>query len=229
MARGFRRADGSIPTPTQRGYARRVENRLAGIYSEIGTALDYADPWQLLVATVISAQTTDENVNRVLPELFRSYPEPADLATADPDRVEQIIYSTGFYRQKTKSIIGIADAIESDFGGVVPDTREELTALPGVGRKTANVVLAEAFGRPAIAVDTHVRRVASRLELTKETDPDRIEFDLMALLPERTWDKLSMRVIQFGRDTCDARRPLCYACPLEALCPFPNKTPDPKA
>jgi endonuclease III len=218
-----KRADGSVPSPAERGRARAILNRLRQRYPEIHTALDYRSPWELLVATVMSAQTTDENVNRVAPVLFERFPGPGDLAEADPEEVEQIIFSTGFYRQKTKSIIRLAMAVEEDHGGVVPDTLDELVTLPGVGRKTASVVLAEAWGKPAIAVDTHVKRVAGRLELTAETDPVKIEQDLKALFPVDTWAGVSMRFIQFGRDVCDARRPFCEICELRPLCPWPDK------
>jgi endonuclease-3 len=217
------RADGSIPSPAERGRARAVLNRLRQRYPVIHTALDYRSPWELLVVTVMSAQTTDENVNRVAPALFQRFPGPADLAEADPEEVERIIFSTGFYRQKTRSIIRLAAAVEEEHGGRVPDTLEELVTLPGVGRKTASVLLAEAWGSPAIAVDTHVKRVASRLELTSETDPAKIEQDLKALYPVATWAGISMRFIQFGRDVCDARRPRCEVCELYPLCPWPHK------
>lgn len=197
--------------------------RLHTRYPEIGTALDYRSPWELLVATVMSAQTTDDNVNRVAPVLFDRYPGPADLAEADPEEVERIIFPTGFYRQKTKSLLGLAAAVEERFGGLVPDTLEELVTLPGVGRKTASVLLAEAWDRPAIAVDTHVRRVARRLELTTQNNPVKIEKDLMALYPTDSWSGLSMRFIQFGRDVCEARRPRCRSCELLRLCPWPDK------
>lgn len=213
------RADGTTPTPTERGKARAVVNRLEDRYPDIGTALDHENPWQLLVVTVMSAQTTDENVNRVAPVLFEKYPDPAELAEANPEDVEQIIFSTGFYRQKTKSIIGLTAALVEKFDGVVPDDLDLLVTLPGVGRKTANVVLAEAWGRPAIAVDTHVRRVANRLGLTEEDNPDKIEIDLQSLIPKRSWSGLSMRMIQFGRDVCTARAPNCDECELATLCP----------
>jgi endonuclease-3 len=192
-------------------------------YPDISTALDYHDPWQLLVVTVMSAQTTDENVNRISPVLFARYPTPADLAAANPEEVEQIIFSSGFYRQKTKSIIALSNDLEERFGGVVPDQLEELVTLRGVGRKTASVVLAEAFSAPAIAVDTHVRRVAGRLDLTANTDPVKIESDLKALYPRKAWAGISMRFIQFGRDICDARRPLCPECELNRICQWPFK------
>ncbi len=199
-------------------------SRLLRRYPTIGTALDYRSPWELLVVTVMSAQTTDENVNKVAPVLFERFPTPGELADADPEEVEQIIFSTGFYRQKTRSIIGLAVALEERFDGVVPDDLDQLVTLPGVGRKTASVVLAEAWRRPAIAVDTHVKRVANRLELTRQSDPAKIETDLKSLYPVETWAGLSMRFIQFGRDVCDARRPLCGSCELSRLCPWPHKT-----
>lgn len=198
-------------------------NRLLKRYPTINTALDYRSPWELLVATVMSAQTTDENVNRVAPALFERYPGPAELAEANPEDVEEIIFSTGFYRQKTKSIIGLAVAVEEMYDGVVPDTLDELVKLPGVGRKTASVLLAEAWNKPAIAVDTHVKRVSNRLELTLASDPVKIEQDLKALYPTETWSGLSMRFIQFGRDVCTARRPQCEACELRIHCPWPDK------
>jgi endonuclease-3 len=193
-------------------------------YPRISTALEYRDPFQLLVSTVISAQTTDENVNRATPELFRRYPTPDALAAADPAEVESIIFSTGFYRQKTKSIIGLSRDLVDRFAGVVPADIEELVELRGVGRKTASVVLAEAFYQPAIAVDTHVRRLSNRLGLTGSGDPAKIEIDLKALFPPSKWGGISMRLIQFGRDVCLARSPRCYTCDLIDLCPYPDKT-----
>ncbi len=225
MARGHVRADGTVPTAAERGRARAVNNRLAARYPDTGTALRYDDPWQLVVATVLSAQTTDDNVNRVTPRLFEAYPSPEDLAGADPETVEQIVFPTGFYRQKTRSVMTLSADLAERYGGEVPDDLDELTTLRGVGRKTASVVLSEAFGQPAIAVDTHVKRVSRRLELTTETDPIRIEADLKALFPKQTWQKLSMRMIQFGRDICVARKPRCWECPLEDLCPYPDKPP----
>ncbi len=217
------RSDGSTPTNSERGRARAVLNRLVKRYPEIGTALDYEDPWQLLVVTVLSAQTTDEMVNQVAPQLFDAYPTPDRLADARPEDVERIIFSTGFYRQKTKSIINLAKAVDERFDGMIPDVLEELVELPGVGRKTASVVLAEAWGHPAIAVDTHVNRVSNRLGLTASGDPVKIEQDLKALYPKKTWSGISMRFIQFGRDVCDARRPRCGACEMFGLCEWPDR------
>jgi endonuclease-3 len=217
------RANGTIPSSRERGKARAVLNRLRRRYPEIGTALDYANPWELLVVTVLSAQTTDENVNRVRPNLFARYPTPAALGMARPEDVEEIVYSTGFYRQKTKAIIELSQDIDEIHGGVVPTDLDELVKLRGVGRKTASVVLAEVWGVPAIAVDTHVNRVTRRLGLTTETKPERIEKDLKALFPRETWSGLSMRFIQFGRDVCDAQRPACGGCDLFGLCEWPGR------
>lgn len=201
--------------------------RLQKKYSDIGTALKYDDPWQLLVATVLSAQTTDENVNSVTPKVFARWPTADDLAEADPEEVEEVVYSTGFYRQKTKAIISLSIDLVERFDGEVPDDLERLVTLEGVGRKTASVVLAEAWGKPAIAVDTHVKRVTKRLGLTDQTDPVKVERDLRSLYPEAKWAGISMRVIQFGRDTCIARTPRCWECILRDLCPYPDKTPPP--
>jgi endonuclease-3 len=209
---------------TERRHARTVLGRFKKRYPEIRTALDYENPWQLLVVTVMSAQTTDDNVNAVAPDLFARWPEPEDLATANPDEVEQVIFSTGFYRQKTRSIIALSEDIVERFGGEVPRTLDELVTLRGAGRKTASVVLAEAWGLPAIAVDTHVKRVAHRLGLTDETDPVKVEHDLRELYPEREWSGISMRFIQFGRDTCDARKPRCWECEMVDRCRYPDKT-----
>jgi endonuclease-3 len=217
------RADGTVPTAAQKGKARAIFNRLAKRYPEIGTALDYDDAWQLLVVTVLSAQTTDENVNKVAPVLFARYPTVSDLAEANPEDVEAIVYSTGFYRQKTKSIIKMSQGVEEIFDGVVPGRLNDLVKLPGVGRKTASVVLAEVWDIPAIAVDTHVNRVSRRLGLTENRDPVKIEKDLMALFPKKWWSGVSMRIIQFGRDVCDARRPDCGSCELYKLCEWPEK------
>ncbi len=216
------------PTTADKRQARTILDRLKKQYPKMGTALDYRDPWQLLVATVISAQTTDVTVNSVTPELFRRWPSAVDLSEANPSDVEEVIHSTGFFRQKTKSIIALSEDIAETFGSMVPQDLDELVTLRGVGRKTASVVLAEAWGLPAIAVDTHVKRVAKRLGLTSETDPTKVETDLRALYPTKEWAGISMRAIQFGRDTCDARKPRCWECPLADRCPYPDKTPPPE-
>ena len=196
-------------------------------YPTISTALEYENAFQLLVSTVISAQTTDENVNKAVPELFRRWPDAADLGDASHEDVEQVIYSTGFYRQKTRSIIALAQDLVDKFDGIVPDTLDQLITLKGVGRKTASVVLAEAFKLPAIAVDTHVKRVSNRTGMTTESDPVKIEQDLKALVPIDEWSQLSMRIIQYGRDVCDARKPRCWECDLRKLCPYEPKTAKP--
>jgi endonuclease-3 len=217
------------PTADERRRARVILGRLKKRYPTIGTALEYRDPWQLLVATVLSAQTTDETVNKVTPVLFARWPTPDDLATANPEDVEAVVFSTGFYRQKARSILSLAADLVERYEGKVPADLDEMTTLRGVGRKTASVVLAEAWGTPAIAVDTHVRRVARRLGLTSATDPAKIESRLQALYPRQEWAGISMRVIQFGRDVCDARRPRCWECPLADRCPYQDKTPAPAA
>ena len=217
------------PTTEQKRNARVVLNRLKKRYPDMGTALKYEDVWQLLVATVMSAQTTDENVNRVTPVLFERWPTPEELAEADPEDVEAVIFSTGFYRQKTKSIQALSADLVTEFDGEVPRDLAAMTTLRGVGRKTASVVLAEAWSLPAIAVDTHVKRVAKRVGLTAEVDPEKVESDLRALYPESEWAGISMCVIQFGRDVCDARRPRCWDCPLADRCAYPDKSPSPRA
>ncbi len=187
------------------------------------TALTYDDCFQLLIATILSAQTTDETVNRVTPVLFERYPTPEALASANPTDVEAIIRPTGFFRQKTKSIIGTAQKIVSDFGGEMPRTMAELTTLRGVARKTANVVLANCHPRPesdhGIFVDTHIRRVSQRLALTDKEDPVKIEQDLMGLLPKGAWIDIPHAMILLGRGPCDARKPDHDACPLLRWCP----------
>lgn len=222
-------AKSTAPTTDQKRNARVILRRLVRRYPDIGTALDYRDPWELLIATVLSAQTTDDNVNRVTPVLFSRWPLPEDLAAADPEQVEEVVYSTGFYRQKAKSILAIANDVVDRFDGEVPTDFDELTTLRGVGRKTASVVAAEAWDYPAIAVDTHVKRVTGRLELTVHQDPAKIEADLKALFLRETWSGVSMRFIQFGREVCAARRPRCWDCPLRDRCPFELKTPKPRA
>jgi len=196
-----------------------VAERLLAEFPDARVPLAHGSAFQLLVATILSAQTTDVGVNRVTPELFARYPDAAALAGADPGDVEGIIRPTGFFRQKTRSIMGVAQAVRDEHGGVVPGRMDELVTLPGVGRKTANVVLGHWFGVPGIVVDTHVLRVSRRLVLTVETDPVRVERDLMSLWPRRVWTEASMAMILHGRRTCTARRPACPVCPLADLCP----------
>lgn len=213
-----------LPMAQRRRSARLILKRLIAEYPEMATALTYTDPWQLIVATVLSAQTTDENVNKVTPILFSRWPTPEDLAEANPEEVEEVVFSTGFYRQKTRSVLALASDLVEHFDGQVPRDLDAMVTLKGVGRKTASVVLAEAWGDPAIAVDTHVKRVSNRLGLTANTDPKKIEIDLKDLYLQRTWAGVSMRFIQFGRDFCDARKPRCWECPLSDRCPYEPKT-----
>jgi endonuclease-3 len=215
----------SIPEPTtaEKRNARVILRRLRSRYPEMSTALEFASPWQLLVSTVLSAQTTDENVNKVVPSLFARFPTPSDLAMANPEEVEALVFSTGFYRQKTKSIIALSSDLVEFHDGEVPTELDELVKLRGVGRKTASVVLAEVWDIPAIAVDTHVNRVANRLGLTDSTDPEVIEQELKGLYLKKDWSGVSMRFIQFGREVCDARKPRCWDCPLRDRCAFEPK------
>jgi endonuclease-3 len=199
---------------------RPIIARLKRRYPEARCALDHQDPLQLLVATILSAQCTDERVNIVTQELFRTYHTAADYANANPAVFEQEIKSTGFFRNKTKSVLGMARAVLERHHGEVPRTMEELTALPGVGRKTANVVLGTAFGINAgVVVDTHVGRLSNRLKLTKQSDPVKIERDLMQLVPQRDWTDFSHLLIHHGRQICIARKPKCEICPVNDLCP----------
>ena len=199
--------------------ARAIARGLAKAYPDAWCELDYRSPWELVIATILSAQCTDKMVNRVTPALFAAFPTPDALAAADPARVEVLIKPTGFFRQKTRSIQAVARAIAGDFGGEVPDTMEALTALPGIGRKTANVVLGTAFGQPAIFVDTHVKRLANRLGLTIDDDPVRIERDLGLLLPAKSWTLFAHRLIHHGRQVCFARKPRCSTCQVARWCP----------
>ena len=199
--------------------ATEVIVRLAAEYPGAECALVHDDAFQLLAATILSAQTTDENVNKVTPELFATYPTPRDLAHADPDDVERIVHSTGFFRSKTKNLIGMARALDEEFGGEVPTDLEDLVKLPGVGRKTGNVVRSVAFDLPGLPVDTHVGRLARRLKLTTETDPVKAERDLEMLVPPEERGRFSLRLILHGRQVCFARKPNCGDCVLLDLCP----------
>jgi endonuclease-3 len=207
---------------TAKGRAREAAARLAVEYP--GTAkelcaLRHDNPYQLLVATILSAQTTDERVNLVTPALFDRYPTPYDLAAADPADVEGMIKTTGFFRAKTRSLIGMARALVDRYHGQVPIALEDLTTLPGVGRKTANVIRSVAFDAPGLPVDTHVGRLSRRLGLTTETDPVKVEYELCAMLPRADWGPFSLRLIQHGRAICVARRPRCGQCVLADFCP----------
>ncbi|MFJ3039620.1 endonuclease III [Streptomyces tendae] len=199
--------------------ARRINRELAEVYPYAHPELDFENPFQLVVATVLSAQTTDLRVNQTTPALFAKYPTPEDLAAAVPEEVEEILRPTGFFRAKTKSVIGLSKALAEDFGGEVPGRLEDLVKLPGVGRKTAFVVLGNAFGRPGISVDTHFQRLVRRWRWTEETDPDKIEAAVGALFPKSDWTDLSHHVIWHGRRICHARKPACGACPIAPLCP----------
>jgi endonuclease-3 len=207
---------------TPRGRAKEVVRRLAleypGTAGEL-CALDHHNAYELLAATILSAQTTDVRVNLVTPALFGRYPTPEDLAGADPREVEEIIRSTGFYQNKTRSIIGMAKGVVERFGGEVPSRLDDLVTLPGVGRKTANVVRSVWFGEPGLPVDTHVARLSKRLGLSDETDPVKIEFALNALVPPAERGALSLRLILHGRRVCDARSPKCEICVLQDFCP----------
>jgi endonuclease-3 len=199
--------------------ARRIYRELAATYPDAHTELNFTTPLELLVATILSAQSTDKGVNLVTPTLFARYPTAADYAAADRDEMEKIIKSTGFFRAKTTSLIGLGQALCDRFGGEVPRRLKDLVTLPGVGRKTANVVLGNAFGVPGITVDTHFGRLARRFGWTTSTDPDKVEQEVGALFPRKDWTYLSHLLIWHGRRVCHARRPACGACVVASLCP----------
>ncbi|GAA1963716.1 endonuclease III [Kitasatospora viridis] len=199
--------------------ARKINRALAELYPYAHPELDFENPFQLLVATVLSAQTTDLRVNQTTPALFARYPEPADLAAANPAELEEIIRPTGFFRNKAKSLIGLSIALRDEFGGEVPRTLEQMVTLPGVGRKTANVVLGNVFGVPGITVDTHFGRLARRFGWTAEEDPVAVEAAVAEIFPKSEWTMLSHRVVFHGRRICHARKPACGACPIAPLCP----------
>lgn len=184
------------------------------------TELVHQNPFQLLMATILSAQCTDQRVNQVTPELFRRYPDAAALAAADPEELQELIRPTGFYRNKARSLQQCSAALQQLHGGQVPRTMEQLVELPGVGRKTANLMLGQAFGQPAVVVDTHVKRVAARLGVTQSTEPDRVEQDLQAWMPREGWWPGSSRLLLHGRYVCTARKPRCQDCCLGHLCPY---------
>jgi endonuclease III len=203
-----------------RRHARQVARRLARQYADAQCALNFTSPLQLLIATILSAQCTDERVNMVTPVLFKRYPTADDLAQAPQSEIEQIIQSTGFFRNKAKSIKECCRALVESHGGKVPQDMEEMVHLAGVGRKTANVVLGTAFGIPSgVVVDTHVGRLSIRLDLTRQTDPLKVERDLMQLLPKSEWIAFAHRMIHHGRRICTARNPKCEICPLNDICP----------
>jgi endonuclease-3 len=219
-ARGERPGGGAAESALARTRrARRVDRLLAERYPDARCELDVRSPFELLVATVLSAQTTDVRVNLTTPELFTRYPDAAALAAADPTVLEDILRPTGFFRAKARSVQGLSVALVERFGGEVPGRLEDLVTLPGVGRKTANVVLGNAFGVPGITTDTHVLRLSKRLGFTASDDPLVVEKDLQAVLPRRDWTMASHRLIFHGRRTCHARRAACGACPVARLCP----------
>jgi endonuclease III len=213
-------------TDPLRPRAGRIVRRLARLYPDAHCALHHRNPLELLVATILSAQCTDARVNLVTPALFARYPDAHAFATANPRELEKLIQSTGFFRNKARNIIGCCRELVARHGGRVPATMEELVPLPGVGRKTANVILGTAFATPGITVDTHVGRLSRRLGLTAETDPVKVERDLMRLVPRKEWTMVSHRLIFHGRQVCHARKPNCAGCGLAALCPRTGVTSD---
>jgi len=204
--------------------ADKIRKILRSIYPEVKTQLFYNTPFQLLVATMLSAQCTDKQVNRVTRDLFQFLKTPHDFARAPMKTLESLIRPTGFYHNKAKNIKNCSRVMLEKYNGELPRSLEEMIKLPGVGRKTANVVLGAAFGIPGIVVDTHVARISERLGLTDNKDAVKIEFDLMKIIPEGAWNAFSLQLIFFGRETCTARKPKCPACPLAKLCPWPFKT-----
>ena len=205
---------------TKRERAAEIYHRLEDLYPDADCALAHRNAFELTVATILSAQCTDERVNMVTPELFRRFPDPLSLAGARQEEVEELVHSTGFFRNKAKNLIGMAEALTDLHGGEVPRTLPELVKLPGVGRKTANVILGNAFGiDQGVVVDTHVKRLARRLGLTRQTDPVKVEKDLVKLFPRERWTMLAHLLIFHGRQVCGARKPLCGACALADVCP----------
>jgi endonuclease III len=211
--------------PTSPERVSEILKRLDQLYPDVTCALTHKDPWELLVATILSAQSTDVRVNMVTPELFKKYPTVQDFAKLEPQQLEPDIRSTGFFRNKSKSVVGAARRVVNEYGGKVPDTMEDLLTLPGVARKTANVVLGTWFKKAeGLVVDTHVHRISRRLELTKNDDPKKIEQDLMGVIPREKWILFSHQVIWHGRRLCFARSPKCVDCPLENICHAEDKT-----
>ncbi|MCD4675381.1 MAG: endonuclease III [Desulfobacula sp.] len=187
-------------------------------YPLVKTQLEHGTPFQLLIATIMSAQCTDNQVNKVSKKLFEKYPDPEGLSQAPLNEIKQIIYSTGFYNNKAKNIKACSLAVLNEHQGIVPEDIDKLVKLPGVGRKTANVVLSAAFGHQTIVVDTHVLRISKRLGLTQNQDPVKVEYELMGIIPRMSWSDLSLQLIYFGREICDAKKPLCKDCPLFKIC-----------
>ena len=204
---------------------KKILDILDRTYPHATCALEHRNPWELLAATILSAQCTDKRVNEVTPALFSKYPTPADFAHASQAELARDIRSTGFFNNKSKALIGAAQRIVSEFGGRVPQTMEEMLTIPGAARKTANVVLGTVYGiASGVVVDTHVLRVAARLDLTRHSDPVKVERDLMAIVPQKKWILFSHQVILHGRALCVARKPRCAGCPLDAICRAPDKT-----
>ena len=223
LAKSARPAKGYNPISPER--VAEILKRLDQTYPDVTCALTHKNPWELLVATILSAQSTDVRVNMVTPELFRKYPTVQDFARLGPEQLEPDVRSTGFFRNKSRSVVGAARKIVNDFGGNVPETMDELLTLPGVARKTANVVLGTWFRKAeGVVVDTHVHRISRRLELTKNDDPKKIEEDLMRVIPREKWILFSHQIIWHGRKLCFARSPKCAECPLENICHAEDKT-----
>ena len=215
----------SLPSLDRQERLRAIAKTLQRTMPSPKMELGHRSPWELLVATILSAQCTDQRVNKVTPSLFRRYRRPAELAAANLPELEQLIRSTGFFKNKAKHLVACSKAVTERFDEQVPQTMEELITLPGVGRKTANVMLGTAFGQPSIVVDTHVKRVAKRLGLTRSDNPDRVEQDLQQLMPKSQWTAFSQRVLLHGRYVCLARKPQCRTCPVYRHCPWKEKGP----
>ena len=205
--------------PENKVKAKAIYRQLTKSYPNVRCELDYNSAFQLLVATVLSAQCTDKRVNQTTPALFKKYPNPKKMAKADLIDIQRLVKSTGFFRAKAKNIKGLSNKIMEEFDGAVPSNLEDLITLPGVGRKTANVVLGHAFGIPGITVDTHFGRLSRRFGWSKQNDPVKVEFEVGELIPEKEWTNLSQRMIWHGRRVCHARKPACGSCPLAKLCP----------
>lgn len=222
-AKAAKASKGYNPLAAER--VAEILKRLDQLYPDVTCALTHSSAWELLVSTILSAQSTDVNVNRVTPELFRKYPTVEAFAALSPEALEPDVRSTGFFRNKSKSVVGAAKKIVADFGGQVPDEMDQLLTLPGVARKTANVVLGTWFKKGVgVVVDTHVHRISRRLELTKENEPQKIEQDLMKVIPQEKWILFSHQIIWHGRKLCYARKPRCAECPLENICHAADKT-----
>jgi len=218
-------ATNSLPSSDHRKRLRAIAETLERTMQHPKMELDHRSPWELLVATILSAQCTDQRVNQVTPSLFQRYRTATEMAEADPPELEELIRSTGFFKNKAKHLVACGKAVIERFGTQVPRTMEELITLPGVGRKTANVILGNAFGQPAVIVDTHVKRVAKRLGLTKSDHPDLVEQDLQQLIPKSQWTAFSQRLLLHGRYVCLARKPQCRTCQVYRHCPWKEKGP----